>query len=255
MSRADSSHPATAAQGPHPAWWLGGYGVILAVAVGLAFAGMSPPRLELAQLWRQPEQTLARLTPAMKLGVMAVYLSLATSFLPLPTAWVIAGVAAPRAAVAASLWPTVLAVALVGAAASTIANLNEYHLLAWMMRWRRAARLRQTRGYRWAVSWFDRSPFFLLAVFNLLPLPIDAVRLLAAARSYPRPSFALANFLGRLGRYGVIAFVTYFWNLGWAAAVTLLVLAVALGLGKAGAWAFKKAFAGEPPAVAERLME
>jgi membrane protein YqaA with SNARE-associated domain len=195
---------------------------------------------------RQPVEAFGRLAPALKLTVMGVYLSLATVFLPLPTPWLIAGLASPQSAVAAGLWPTVLLVAAVGAAGSTIANLNEYHMLNWIMRLGRADRLRHTRAYAWACRWFDRGPFFLLTVFNLLPLPVDAVRMLAAVRAYPRGAYAAANFVGRFGRYGVIAFVTYYWELGWVAVVALLGLSAALGLAKAGAWAWKRARAAEP---------
>jgi len=224
--------------GAHPAWWLGAYGLVLAgvLALGAQWMGWS----SLVDLVHSPKATFPHLGAVLKLTVMAVYLSLSTTFFPLPTGWMIAALAARETAVAASLWPTVLLVALVGGAASTVANLNDYHVFSWMLRLRYAARVRRTRTCQFACRWFDRRPFFLLVLFNLLPLPIDVVRMLAAARRYPRGSFAVANFVGRFVRYGLIAFVTYYWNLGWIAVVALLGLAVALGGGKAALWALRR---------------
>jgi len=69
----------------------------------------------------------------------------------------------------------------------------------------------------------------LVLIFNIIPIPVDAVRVLATTGRYSRLPFAAANFLGRSIRYGLIAFVIYKWNLGWIGPVALLALAAVLG--------------------------
>lgn len=179
-------------------------------------------------------ETFRQTGPAIKLIVFAVYLSVCCLFCPLPSAWIVAAVATAQAAVAPGIWSTTLLVATVGALASTVANLNEYHLLTWMLRSRRVAKLRNLKMYKKAEAWFARSPFTLLAIFNTLPLPIDVARMLAASYRYPRLHYAGANFVGRFVRYGVIAYVTYWMSresaqAGWIAITALLGVSVVLG--------------------------
>ncbi|MFW6133056.1 MAG: VTT domain-containing protein, partial [Planctomycetota bacterium] len=166
--------------------------------------------------------TFAATDAGVKLLGFALYLSVCCTFLPLPTGWIVAGVATRQAAVTGELWTTVLVVAVVGGLASTVANLNDYHLMTWILRSRRVARVRDTRAYRVAARWFARAPFSILVVFNVLPIPVDVIRMLAATSRYPRAPFAAANFIGRSLRYGVIAFVTFWWNLGGIAVLALL---------------------------------
>ena len=78
-----------------------------------------------------------------------------------------------------------------------------------MLRSRRVAKIRETKLYHVSSRWFARSPFYLVTLFNVLPIPVDVVRMLASVQRYPRLPFAAANFIGRFVRYGVIAWVTY----------------------------------------------
>ncbi len=180
-------------------------------------------------------ETFRQTGPAIKLIVFAVYLSVCCLFCPLPSAWIVAAVATAQAAVAPGIWSTTLLVASVGALASTVANLNEYHLLTWMLRNHRVAKLKNLKMYKKAEAWFAKSPFTLLAIFNILPLPIDVARMLAASYRYPRHHYAAANFVGRFIRYGVIAYVTYWMSresaqAGWIAISALLGVSVVLGV-------------------------
>jgi membrane protein DedA with SNARE-associated domain len=87
--------------------------------------------------------------------------------------------------------------------------------------------------YKSAVGWFERAPFALLFIFNLLPIPIDVARMLAATHRYSRWPFAAANFLGRFIRYGIIAWVTYsLADKGYIAVIVLLGLAFVMALGR-----------------------
>ena len=186
---------------------------------------------------------------APKLLVFAIYLSLCCTFLPLPTGWIVGGVATQAAAVGADAWTTAILVAAVGGAASAVGNLNDYHLFTWMLRHRRIAGVRRTRTYQAAARWFARAPFFILFVFNVIPIPVDVVRMLATTYRYPRLPFAGASFLGRLVRYAVIALATYsLGQRGWIAVAALFGLAMALGAFRGLAAGVKKLRALPKPA-------
>jgi membrane protein YqaA with SNARE-associated domain len=233
--------------------WLLGYlaGLVIALSVLAWLMGRFDWRsdywlaegLSISQKWSRFLEVFAGASAAIKLLGFAIYISLCTTFLPLPTGGMVAALATRQASLAGGLdAPTIViaaittgAVALVGAAASTVANLNDYYLLTWMLRNRRVAGVRNTRTYQAAAQWFARSPKFLLVVFNIIPIPVDVVRILATTYRFPRIPFAAANFAGRFIRYAVIAFVTYWWNLGWIAVVSLLAVAVVLGLSKLAA--------------------
>jgi len=193
--------------------------------------------------------TFAATSPAVKLVGFGLYLSMCCTFCPLPTGWIVAGVATREAAVTGELWTTVLAVGAVGALGSTIANLNDYHLFTWLLRSKRIAKVRGSRVYRASAEWFGRAPFFILVVFNVIPIPVDVIRMLATTYRYPRLRFAAANFVGRFIRYGIIAFVTFWWNLGWIAVVALLGLAVVLGAGRVLPALARKLFARRAAAL------
>ena len=191
-----------------------------------------------------PVRAFTDSSPVLRLLGFTIYLSLCCTFLPLPTGWAVAAVATRQAAVAGDLATITLLVAFSGAVGSTLANLNDYHLFTWMLRHHRIAAVRRTKTYGRAAAWFARSPFFLLVVFNVIPIPVDVVRMLATTYRYPRVPFGAASFVGRFLRYGVIAFVTFWWDLGWIAPVALLALAVVLGLLRLRAGLFKRPAAG-----------
>lgn len=229
---ADLQTTAAAADGVSLRRWFAFYALFLAAAA-------CPLAVLLADsswtwTWR-PEQIgrqLQAMSPAIKLLAFLVYISLCCTFFPLPANPVVAALATHEAAITGELWSTVLLVGAVGAAASTIANLNDYHIFTWMLRSHRVAAVRRTRLYVLASRWFARSPFLILVVFNIAPIPVDVIRMLATTYRYPRRAFAGANFVGRFVRYSVIAFVTFWWNLGWIAVAALLAVAVALLLAK-----------------------
>ncbi len=183
--------------------------------------------------WQAFQQSVTAAKPAIKLLVFAIYISLCCTFIPMNTSWIVSAVSVQSVAVAGGMFSTILAVSLVGAAASTMANLNDYHIFTLLMRSRHIAKVRHTRIYVKAISWFEKSPFALLVIFNILPIPIDAVRPLAASHRYSRLRFAVANFVGRLGRYAVISAVTYMLGeQGWIAVVSLVGLAIFLTIPK-----------------------
>jgi membrane protein YqaA with SNARE-associated domain len=158
------------------------------------------------------------------LATVAVYLSFACTFLPLPSAWIL-------------LWGAreagPIAVALAGTVGTCIANLHDYHALTALRRTGPLRRAMQSAWYARAAAWFGRSPFVALAASSFLPLPVDAVRLLAISVGYPRPAFVLASFAGRLPRYLVFALLGRELALSNSAIVAVLAATVVIGAAKA----------------------
>lgn len=145
------------------------------------------------------------------LSLYAFYLSLCCTLFPAPTTWIVLLLASDSVAaqVGALHFPLarLLIVATLGAFATGIANLNEYHVFTFFLRYGRVAKVRDTRLYRAAARWFSTSPFLVIAAFSLIPIPVDVVRWLAITSRYPRGRYFLAYFVGRWLRYA-----------GWAVA-------------------------------------
>ncbi len=100
-------------------------------------------------------------------------------------------------------------VALVGSAATAVANLHDYHILTALLRVERIDRVRDAAWYRRAAEWWGRYPFWTLAVSNIVVLPVDVPRLLAISTRYSRPRFVLATLVGRYPRYLLLAGLGY----------------------------------------------
>lgn len=217
--------------------WFIAYGVLVA-ALGTAFVFLSSreglwafgqPDQSLTERWDAFVQAFCQLSSGTKLLGFATYLCLCSTLLPLPTSWIVSAVAIPGYAVANNVWMTTFLLTLVGASASVVANLNDYHLFTGLLRHRGIAKIRHTRFYDASARWFAKDPFLILVVFNFIPIPVDVIRILAVTYRYPRWQFVIANFLGRALRYAVIAFTTFkLGRHGWIATVALLVMAFIL---------------------------
>jgi membrane protein YqaA with SNARE-associated domain len=183
-----------------------------------------------------PWQNLPVAAGLWAVGVACFYLSLCNSFTPMPTAWVILLLAAsPGYAPVETPWARVLVVTLFCTTGTVIANLTEYHLLAYLCRLGLGKRVRRTRLYGWAIRWFDHAPFQFLTLIAFVPLPVDAVRWLAVLRGYSRRRFALAYFIGRGPRYLLFSWFAVAWRpdkwtILWIQA-GLLAVAIAARLG------------------------
>ncbi len=179
--------------------------------------------------WEAFVDAFHHLSAGVKLLGFAAYLCVCSTLLPLPTSWIVSAVAIPAYAVGGNVWTTTLLLTVVGAAASVVANLNDYHLFTGLLRHRGIAKVRHTRFYDASARWFAKDPFLILVIFNFIPIPVDVIRILAVTYRYPRWRFAVANFMGRATRYGMIAFVTYkLGDRGWIATVALLAMAFIL---------------------------
>ena len=173
------------------------------------------------------------------LVLMAFFLSLCNGLLPLPTAWIILLAASDSVALLDSAWLRVITVACVGATATMMANLNEYHILGYFLRDRLGQRLRRSRPYRWAIRWFNLAPFQTLLMISFVPIPVDFVRWLAILRNYSRPRYALAYWLGRVPRYALLAGLAVVLRLGWVE-IVLLQAAIIVVLGARLAWSARR---------------
>lgn len=156
--------------------------------------------------------------------LVLLYTSVACTFLPLPTAWIILW-----AARTVDPW----AVALVATLGTCIANVHDYYIVNALCRLGRVRQARQSRLHEDAVRWFHRAPFLTLVVASFAPIPIDVVRLLAVSTDYPRRRYVAATFVGRFPRYLLLAALS--WQLQLSNRVILYVLlgTVLLGLIKA----------------------
>lgn len=179
------------------------------------------------------------------LGLYLFYMSLCCTFFPAPTAWLILLLASPiigliepaflqaRLGLSAELArltatpATVLIVAIVGAFGTSMANLNEYHIFTFLLRFGKVHRLRRTRIFQVASRYFNVSPFWLMTAVNFLPVPIDVLRWLAITNRYPRGRFAAACFLGRFARYGLLAAAASWLQIGWMGIIIIQAVFIA----------------------------
>lgn len=186
---------------------------------------------------------------------MMFYLSLCCTLCPLPTTWLILAVGSTEALqhILGTGWAQALdsviggytkvaVVAGLGGLATTIANLNEYHIFTFLLRYKNIGRVRQTRLYDWAAKWYSHGPFLLLASFCFIPIPVDVVRWLAISHRYPRGKFFLANMLGRGSRYALMVLFSDALGLGlWTILLIQAVLVlIAIRRAMAKVWGRRK---------------
>lgn len=180
------------------------------------------------------------------LALYLFYMSLCCSFFPGPTAWIVLLMASPvfglidtavierwfHVSGSDGLWltaaVTVLTVASVGALGTMMANLNEYHILTFMLRFGKVNKIKETSLYQVASRYFQMNPFGLMVAVNFLPIPIDVVRWLAVTHGYRRDYFAWASFLGRLLRYGLFAAAAFYLEIGKVGVIAIQAAMVGL---------------------------
>lgn len=160
--------------------------------------------------WQAAEAGGSRFGLGLWLGsVYAIYLSLCCTFFPAPTTWIVLLAASNEFAAMVGVHghgvERLVVVATVGAIATGLANLNEYHLFTYFLRFGRVSRVRDTRLYRASARWFATNPFWVIALFSFIPIPVDVVRWLAITYRYPRRRFFGASTLGRWFRYAAWA--------------------------------------------------
>ncbi len=157
------------------------------------------------------------------LALYLFYMSLCCTFFPAPTAWIVLLMASPMIGLdyfsTANAYLNAIAiivvVAAVGALGTAVANLNEYYVFTFILRFGRAHKLRHTRLYKSAAHWFEVSPFVLMTVVSFLPVPVDVIRWLAITHRYRRDYFFAASFVGRFLRYALLAATATCLQISW----------------------------------------
>jgi membrane protein YqaA with SNARE-associated domain len=152
--------------------------------------------------------------------ILLLYTSVACTFLPLPTAWIILWAARETDPLSASI---------IGVAGTCIANLHDYYIINHLFGIDRIGRVRDKGFYRSAVKWFERAPFITLSVASFLPIPVDVVRILAVSTGYSRLKYTLATLTGRFPRYLLLAWVGYELKLSNRAIFYVFVATVLIG--------------------------
>lgn len=152
------------------------------------------------------------------LALYMFYLSLCCTFFPAPTTWIVMMLASNYVAGEVGVLPfavgRLLVVASVGALSTAMANLNEYHIWTFLLRYGKVAGVRRTRLFEIASRWFNVRPFWTIVLFSFIPIPVDIIRWLAITCRYPRTPYFLAYYFGRWVRYACLAGVTIWGNLG-----------------------------------------
>ena len=129
-------------------------------------------------------------------GYYLLYMSFPNTFIPLPTNPVIIGLGRTYSP---------LFIGFLGAIGTTVANVNEYHLIGYFSSRRFADRIKRKKLYRSFDEWYWKNPFLFLALTNFLPIPVDPVRWFSISSGYNRSSYVAATFTGRAPRYYLLA--------------------------------------------------
>ncbi len=210
------------------------YGVLLPWLVALA-AG--------ALLAAEHRSTHPAAQAAWLLALFAFYMTLACTLVPLPTTPVVAAMASQFLGLADDPVIRVALVAAVGGVATTMANLNDYHLFTFLLRKGKVASIRRTRLYETAVHWFRVSPWWTLVAFSYIPIPVDVVRLLAITWKYPRWRFLTSNLVGRVSRYATLAGVVAAFDRRPSVQLWLVAGIAVLSVGLGLTWAARRLWA------------
>lgn len=126
-------------------------------------------------------------------------MTLASTFVPMPAdAYVVNA--------SASINP--VTIGLLGGAINGVAVLGERAFLDRLVDYPLFAKISRFIGTNRFVEILEKQMFIGLAIAAASPLPFEVFRFVACARKYDRARYALATFLGRGGRYYVLALGT-----------------------------------------------
>lgn len=100
-----------------------------------------------------------------------------------------------------------LIIAVAATVGSIIASFADYAMVGAAMRHRALASTRSSPLFQWAMRWMRRYPFGIIVLFSFTPLPISIVRILAPAVEYSIRRYVLAQIVGRLPRFYILAYV------------------------------------------------
>ena len=124
------------------------------------------------------------------------YMSVACTFLPLPT---------PPMVMAYGQEFDPVFIAFLGGIAFCISALIDYSLVTLVFRYEKIARIKKTKLYCKVERLFSKYAFVSLVVAAFTPIPLEPVKVVACASRYSKVRFILACFLGRTPRYYLLA--------------------------------------------------
>ena len=101
-------------------------------------------------------------------------------------------------------------VALVAGAGHLIANWVDYHFFTPLLQMKFTTGYKNTRTYQKAVRWFSISPFWVVVLFALTPLPFYAAKFMVFSSGYSMTRYMVATLVGRLPRFVLLALLGSF---------------------------------------------
>ena len=104
----------------------------------------------------------------------------------------------------------------------------DYAMVEAAMKHPRIASIMTTRLFKWALRWMKRWPFAIVALFSFIPLPITIIRILAPASHYPILRYIVAQAVGRLPRFYLLALIGHFLEVPAWALIAMFVALFAL---------------------------
>ncbi len=136
------------------------------------------------------------LQQSLELLFLLVYMTFACTFFPLPTP--------PTIMVYGESFNPIL-VAIVGGIGTCIASLIDYTVITFIFEYKKFAKLKQTKTYKYCAWFYNKVAFISLVIAGFTPIPFEPFRFLAAATKYNRVKYVLAIFIGRAPRYYLLA--------------------------------------------------
>jgi membrane protein YqaA with SNARE-associated domain len=128
-------------------------------------------------------------------------------------------------------WEPAWAVTLVATAGYLYMEYINWHVYAWVLHLDRLEGLKTKRWVRWGMANFERSPFWVVAVFAFTPLPFWAARILAILDRYPLRKFLVATLVGRIPRWYLYAVFGANVNVPWWVLLGVIVIPAAFVIG------------------------
>lgn len=129
----------------------------------------------------------------------------------------------------AAKWEPVWAVTTVATAGYMYTEYINWHVYAWVLGLERLQRLRNRPSVRWSIKLFGYSPFWMVVIAAVTPLPFWPARILAILYKYPLWRFMLATLVGRIPGFLVYAWFGELLHIpDWILLLAIIVPAVLL---------------------------
>ncbi len=159
---------------------------------------------------------------SLKLLFLLVYMTFACTFFPLPTPQIIMDYGGRG-------FDPIL-VAVVGGIGTCIASLIDYTMITFIFDYKKFAKLKQTKTYKYCAWFYNKVAFISLVIAGFTPIPFEPFRFLAAAAKYNRGKYVLAIFIGRAPRYYLLAKFQHLFPIPRSILIGSILLILIIGL-------------------------